>query len=253
MEHHMEHHMQRHDLSLQAGFTLIELLVAISIIGVLAAMLLPMVAKASASARNIKCQSSLRQIGMGVEAYTMDSDGITIPVVRQSGSAGVNWFTSLMPYLNARTAASKSDTRAGVFNGCPEWQGRYQGSGAFANASFGYGLNGYAGLPTITASSNFRSYNPATRRGEWGRAQEFTAGNIEYSSQRMLVADSNDWHCYGVHSGGIVNKRIEGGWSTYIGKRHGEKINVLFFDGHVASLPYVQARMAIVNPALVAP
>ena len=51
------------------GFTLIELLVSMSIIGVLAALLMPAVQAARATARRICCQNQVRQLGLALHAY----------------------------------------------------------------------------------------------------------------------------------------------------------------------------------------
>ena len=57
------------------GFTLIELLVVISIIALLMAILLPTLTKARESGRDIQCLSNERQVGIAIEAYTIDSKG----------------------------------------------------------------------------------------------------------------------------------------------------------------------------------
>lgn len=59
----------------EVTFTLVELLVVITIISILGSMLLPALARARDAARNSKCLNNIKQLMLGMQMYTQDSDG----------------------------------------------------------------------------------------------------------------------------------------------------------------------------------
>jgi prepilin-type N-terminal cleavage/methylation domain-containing protein/prepilin-type processing-associated H-X9-DG protein len=89
----------------RAAFTLIELLVVIAIIAILAALLLPALAKAKQKGQGVACVNNLRQMTLACQMYADDFSGrycLTFQVTGDNSSSISGgrraWFDFLLPY-----------------------------------------------------------------------------------------------------------------------------------------------------------
>ncbi|MCU0772564.1 MAG: prepilin-type N-terminal cleavage/methylation domain-containing protein [Verrucomicrobia bacterium] len=112
------------DSNARAGFTLIELLVVVAIIAVIAALLLPSLARAKQQALRTVCCSNLRQWGIALAAYAIDSSDY-FPSNRDGAHVswcGTNvqsfWSNYLLPI---RRTAGEKDRFNVLFCPAQEW------------------------------------------------------------------------------------------------------------------------------------
>ena len=236
--------------ALRPAFTLTELLVVIGIIALLIAITFPILSKARHQANTVRCAARLHQIGESISMYVNENHG-TLPLGYNSRiTVRVHyWFQELVPYIKQGGLPENAtrDDYARVYCDCLEWD-----SPMFPKSvgDIGYSYNAEPELPAVTY-------------GMWLETRLFFPGRyfkiwqIRDRCDRAEVADGDD-------SNGVVRKDTDDPHYTpfpnanYDGislARHGAKdwyqsggCNVLFFDGHVATLSPAQAMHAFVDP-----
>ncbi|MHC4068685.1 MAG: type II secretion system protein [Planctomycetota bacterium] len=131
------------------AFTLVELLVVIAIIALLMSILMPALARVRKQAKDVICQSNLRQWGSIFAMYTADNDGSFQEGWDQATGTGNWWMDSTRSYYanhgDIRCCPNASNLTREVAHGFlntgiwADWNG-----GFFTKGEYGsYGINGW--------------------------------------------------------------------------------------------------------------
>ncbi len=108
-----------------AAFTLIELLTVIAIIGILAAILIPVVGEVREQAKVAQCKVHLRDIGTAVHLYATDHDDMIPPHIPAGGSAPSSEWGSRVDIHGVLGFLLAPEKGGVLIPGAEHWSGAY--------------------------------------------------------------------------------------------------------------------------------
>jgi prepilin-type N-terminal cleavage/methylation domain-containing protein/prepilin-type processing-associated H-X9-DG protein len=226
------------------AFTLIELLVVIAIIAILAALLLPSLAKAKEQTRRVNCMSNLKQLQLCWELYADDNGGVFAPNddISSEGSGSIETFNQTSwcqghPLTDTSTAGIQAgllfpyNTSTAIYH-CPSDMSQVQdasGNLLPLSRTRSYNMSQSAnGLPFLydpAMQAEVDVYQPCFMK--------ISAVTNPTPTHLFVFIDENEGTISDAQFGYPMPNYDPGTWWDMPANRHDQGADLSFADGHV--------------------
>ena len=225
----------------EPGFTLVELLVVMAVIGILAGLLLPALARSRARAMGIACLNNTRELARAWMIYAGENDdrlvynlGGSRGVIPAPGSLALNWVNNVLSweldrdntnlaFLAQTPLASSLAGVPGVFT-CPadHTVSSIQRRAGWARRVRSYSMNAMVGDAGPSLQSGTNVNNPGYR-------QYVKLGEFETPAGTFVFLDE---HPDSINDGYFLNRLDDREWMDLPASYHAGAATLAFADGH---------------------
>ena len=215
------------------AFSLIELLVVIAIIGILAALLLPMLSSAKAQSKRTTCTNNLRQINLGIRIYSDDFNDRS-PSLTNGAPIWFRYRELLQGYLGLNGPPSPQDkiftcpTDTFFYKLTPEGM-QFVAEGHYSDSNSLYSSYEFNGGNSVTDRSRWSRFYPEIKSipGISGRK----LSSIPHPTRTVLAAEGTAFAPYSWHKPKPAVTMPDGLLQPFFNDAKNE---VSFVDGHVS-------------------